>query len=152
MRHKALPGGLVVLLTVLLGVAQPGLAAPAAGAQAEGTIAAVEPGGLTITNRAGAQVRVVTTSETTIIQRRQVTLEAIRPNDFVGVTARRSLGRRRRRRSGVDGVGGQCHLADAHHQRIEVQVVVDRLCTRVHVVLLGTHAATPASSSNRPTT
>jgi hypothetical protein len=89
MRHKALPGGLVVLLTVLLGVAQPGLAAPAAGAQAEGTIAAVDPGGLTITNRAGAHVRVITTPETTIIQRRQVTLEAIRPNDFVGVTARR---------------------------------------------------------------
>jgi hypothetical protein len=34
-------------------------------------------------------VRVVLTPETTIIQRRQVTLEAIRPNDFVGVTARR---------------------------------------------------------------
>jgi hypothetical protein len=89
MRHRAVGKGLVALVTLLLGVVHPGLAAPAAGAQAEGTIAAVESGAVTVTTRAGAQVRVILTPETTIIQRRQVTLETIRPNDFVGVTAKR---------------------------------------------------------------
>lgn len=89
MRHRAVGKGLVALVTLLLGVVYPGLAAPAAGAQAEGTIAAVESGAVTVTTRAGAQVRVILTPETTIIQRRQVTLETIRPNDFVGVTAKR---------------------------------------------------------------
>jgi hypothetical protein len=87
--YLSAPGkGLFVLFTVLLGV-HPGLAAPAAGTQAEGTIAAVESGAVSVTTQDGARVRVVLTPETTIIQRRQVTLEAIRPNDFVGVTAKR---------------------------------------------------------------
>jgi hypothetical protein len=81
---------IVVVLTLLLGGrAGRTLAAPAAGGTVEGTIAAVEAGGLTITTPTGGQVRVLLASETTIIQRRQVALEAIRPNDFVGVTARR---------------------------------------------------------------
>jgi hypothetical protein len=77
-----------VVLTLLVGLLSSAIAAPTI-AQAEGTIAAVESGTLTITTQAGAQVRVVLTPETTIIQRRQVTLESIRPNDFVGVTAKR---------------------------------------------------------------
>jgi Domain of unknown function (DUF5666) len=80
---------LSVLLTVLVGSLQTGLAAPAPPAQAEGTITAVEAGAVTLTTRAGAPLRVILTPETTIIQRRQVTLETIRPNDFVGVTAKR---------------------------------------------------------------
>jgi hypothetical protein len=44
---------------------------------------------VTITTRAGAQVRVLITSDTTVIQRKAGTLENIKPNDFVGVTARR---------------------------------------------------------------
>jgi hypothetical protein len=44
---------------------------------------------VTVTTRTGAQVRVLITSDTTIIQRKPVALENIKPNDFVGVTARR---------------------------------------------------------------
>jgi hypothetical protein len=80
---------LSVLLTILVGSLQTGLAAPAPPAQAEGTITAVEAGAVTLTTRAGAPLRVILTPETTIIQRRPVTLETIRPNDFVGVTAKR---------------------------------------------------------------
>lgn len=82
-------GCLAVLLAAVVGVPAAGLAAPLAATQAEGTIAAVEAGALTITTPTGARVRVVLTPETTVIARRPVPLESIRPNDFVGVTARR---------------------------------------------------------------
>jgi hypothetical protein len=85
--------GVILLLTVILGLLRPplGAGAPASSSQTEGTIAAVESGTLTVTARYGAQVRVALTAETVIILRRTVTLEGIRPNDFVGVTARREL-------------------------------------------------------------
>ena len=83
-RQRVIP----VLLTLLVGLLPSVAAAPAA-TQAEGTIAAVESGTLIITTQAGVRVRVILAPETTIIQRRRVTLETIRPNDFVGVTAKR---------------------------------------------------------------
>ncbi len=57
--------------------------------QADGTITAVDTGTVTLTMSTGTQVRVAVTSETLIIQRKLVTLENIKPNDFVSVTARR---------------------------------------------------------------
>lgn len=81
----------LLLLAVSVGFLLPRMAsgAPAAPGQTEGTIATVETGAVKITTRAGAQVRILVTAETVVIQRRPVTLEAIRPNDFVGVAARR---------------------------------------------------------------
>ena len=64
-------------------------AAPAPGSVAEGTITALGAGTLTVTTRDGTQVRVVVTTDTRIIQRKAVKLEDIKPNEFVGVTARR---------------------------------------------------------------
>jgi len=64
-------------------------AAPAPGAVAEGTITALGAGTLTLTTRDGTQVRVAVTADTRIIQRKAVKLEDIKPNEFVGVTARR---------------------------------------------------------------
>lgn len=63
--------------------------APAPAAVAEGTITALSAGTLTITTREGTQVRVAVTGDTRIIQRKAVRLEDIKPNEFVGVTARR---------------------------------------------------------------
>ncbi len=65
------------------------LAAPPPFGQAEGTITAVDTGTVTLTMSTGTQVRVAVTGETLIIQRKLVALENIKPNDFVGVTARR---------------------------------------------------------------
>src|SRR5256712_11693760 len=65
------------------------LAAPGPSTQAEGTIAAVEMGTVAVATNSGSQVRVAVTGDTVVIQRRSVTLEGIKPNDFVGVTARR---------------------------------------------------------------
>lgn len=80
-----------MLWTVAIGLLLPqaGLGAPASPGQTEGTIASLEPGAMTITTQAGAQVRVLVSAETVVIQRRPVALETIKPNDFVGVTARR---------------------------------------------------------------
>jgi hypothetical protein len=64
-------------------------AAPAPGAVAEGTITALGAGTLTLTTRDGTQVRIAVTGDTRIIQRKAVKLEDIKPNEFVGVTARR---------------------------------------------------------------
>lgn len=83
----------IVALLVAVGIGlflpRAGLSAPAPSAPTEGTIASVEAGAVTITTRAGAPVRVLITSDTTIIQRKAVGLENIKPNDFVGVTSRR---------------------------------------------------------------
>ena len=81
---------IVLLLAVIVGLLPgTGLTAPAGPGQTEGRIAAVESDAVTITTQAGAQVRVLISAETTIIQRRPVALETIKPNDFVGVTALR---------------------------------------------------------------
>ncbi len=64
-------------------------AAPGPAGQAEGTITAVDGGTVTITLQSGGPVRIALTGDTVIIQRRRTTLEDIKPNDFVGVTARR---------------------------------------------------------------
>lgn len=64
-------------------------AAPGPAGQMEGTIAAIEAGVVTITRSAGDLARIAVTGDTVVIQRRPVTLQDIRPNDFVGVTARR---------------------------------------------------------------
>ncbi len=64
-------------------------AAPVPAGQAEGTITAVDTGAVTIATRSGSQVRIVVTGNTQVIQRKLVKLEDIKPNDFVGVTARR---------------------------------------------------------------
>lgn len=63
-------------------------AAPAAG-QAEGIIAAVGVASLTVTTAGGSELRIALTADTVIIQRRAVTLAEIKPNELVGVTARR---------------------------------------------------------------
>src|SRR3989442_13191439 len=65
------------------------LAAPGPSTQAEGTIAAVEMGTVAVATNSGSQVRVAVTGDTVVIQRKSVTLETIKPNNFVGVTARR---------------------------------------------------------------
>lgn len=80
-----------LLLVVGAGLLLPrvGWGAPATPGPTEGTITSVESGAVTITTRAGTPVRVLITSDTTIIQRKAVGLENIKPNDFVGVTARR---------------------------------------------------------------
>ncbi len=64
-------------------------AAPGPVGQAEGTITAVDGGAVTITPQSGGPVRIALTGDTVIIQRKRTTLEDIKPNDFVGVTARR---------------------------------------------------------------
>lgn len=78
-----------MLLTVLL-LAPIAAAAPAA-ESAEGTITGIAGGGMTLTTRSGAQLRVSFTPDTSVIRRTRVGLEDIRPNDFVGVTARREM-------------------------------------------------------------
>ena len=82
-----------LITSVLLALLLLAPAAPAAPAldQAEGTIASVAADGLVISTRGGPQLRVTVSPDTTVIQRRRVGLEDIRPNDFVGVTARREL-------------------------------------------------------------
>src|SRR2546428_5765367 len=65
------------------------LAAPGPATQAEGSTAEVEMGTVAVATTSGSQVRVAVTGDTVVIQRRSVTLEGIKPNDFVGVTARR---------------------------------------------------------------
>ena len=72
-------------------VAMPGIvaAAPAPQSTTEGVIAAVEPASFTVTAAGGSQVRIVANADTRIIQRQQVQLANIKPNDFVGVTAKR---------------------------------------------------------------
>src|SRR2546422_9803045 len=65
------------------------LGGPGPSTQAEGTIAAVEMGTVAVATNSGSQVRVAVTGDTVVIQRRSVMLEGIKPNDFVGVTARR---------------------------------------------------------------
>ena len=87
LRYRMVP--LLVVLSLGLVLPRAGTAAPAGQGQTDGTIASVEAGAVTITSRTGVPVRVFVSADTTVIQRRPVTLENIKPNDFVGVTARR---------------------------------------------------------------
>ncbi len=64
-------------------------AAPVPAGQVEGTITAVDTGAVIVATRNGSQVRIVVTGNTLVIQRKLVKLEDIKPNDFVGVAARR---------------------------------------------------------------
>ncbi len=83
-------GGLLLAGTLVGFLVSPMvLAATSPFGQAEGTITAVDTGTVTLTMSTGTQVHVAITSETLIIQQKIVTLENIKPNDFVGVTARR---------------------------------------------------------------
>lgn len=76
----------IVLAAAVLGSPVSG-AMPAG--QVEGTISAVGAGMIMIADRNGNPVRVVVTGDTVVIQRSGATLETIKPNNFVGVTARR---------------------------------------------------------------
>ncbi len=82
---------LSALLTSVVLLSAAVQAAPAPGSLTEGTITAVDASSVTVTTRAGSQVRLAINSDTVVIQRRPVRLEDIKRNEFVGVTARREL-------------------------------------------------------------
>jgi len=63
-------------------------AAPGPAVQAAGTITAVESGAVIIATTTG-QTRAAVTADTVVIRRKAAALSDIKPNDFVGVTARR---------------------------------------------------------------
>ncbi len=87
MRNRsALLGTTIVFAIGVLGTPVTG-ALPAG--QVEGTISAMGAGTIMIADRDGTSVRVVVTGDTVVIQRSSTTLETIKPNNFVGVTARR---------------------------------------------------------------
>jgi hypothetical protein len=54
-----------------------------------GTITAVDASSLTVSGRSSEVVRVAVTADTRIIRRQQVGLQDIKPNELVGVTAKR---------------------------------------------------------------
>jgi len=84
-------GSALLWTSIVLAIAV--LGSPATGAlpggQVEGTITAMGAGTIMITDRDGTPVRVLVTGDTVVIQRNSTTLETIKPNNFVGVTARR---------------------------------------------------------------
>jgi len=55
----------------------------------EGVIASADAASFTVTAANGSQVRITANVDTRIIRRQQVRLEEIKPNDLVGVTAKR---------------------------------------------------------------
>jgi hypothetical protein len=78
---------LVIAAALAAGVLPPaGTAAPAPAVT--GTVSGVDGSTLTVSS-GGATVRVTLTADTRIIRRDRVTLTTIKPNDFVGVTAKR---------------------------------------------------------------
>jgi RNase P/RNase MRP subunit p29 len=82
----------ISLLSVLVAtLAMPGLiaAAPAPQVVTEGVIASADAASFTVTAANGSQVRITANVDTRIIRRQQVRLEEIKPNDLVGVTAKR---------------------------------------------------------------
>jgi len=89
--ERARPWGAAAFAALIIGLlaAPRGAAAPVPGTQTEGTLTAVDAGTMTLATGAGNQIRVALTGETLVIQRKPVTLQDIKPNDFVGVTARR---------------------------------------------------------------
>lgn len=84
-----------VLLWTSIALAVAALGSPVSGAvpagQVEGTISAVGAGTIMIAGQTSTPVRVVVTPDTLVLQRSSATLETIKPNNFVGVTARREL-------------------------------------------------------------
>ncbi len=64
-------------------------AEPAPAGPIDGTITAVDATSLTVAARSGEVVRIGVTADTRIIRRQPVGLEDIKPNEFVGVAARR---------------------------------------------------------------
>ncbi len=89
-RHAHWWGGVQFVVAVVgFLLSSVALAAPVPASQAEGTITALDTGAVLVTTRTGSQVRIAVTGDTLVIQRKLVKLEAIRPNDFVGVTAQR---------------------------------------------------------------
>ncbi len=64
-------------------------AAPAPAGPIDGTITAVDATSLTVSARGGEVVRIGVTADTRIIRRQPVGLEDIKPNEFVGLAARR---------------------------------------------------------------
>ncbi|MDR7554979.1 MAG: DUF5666 domain-containing protein [Armatimonadota bacterium] len=87
--RTAISVAVLLALGVVNGGAGPAGAAPAPVDRADGVIAAIEGTTVVITTRTGTTVRVLTTADTRFLLRQPARLEQIRPNDFVGVTARR---------------------------------------------------------------
>ncbi|HVH32317.1 MAG TPA: DUF5666 domain-containing protein [bacterium] len=87
MRNKSL------LLWTIIALAVAALGSPVTGAapasQVEGTISAVGAGTIMLAGQTSTPVRVVVTQDTVVLQRSSATLETIKANNFVGVTARR---------------------------------------------------------------
>jgi hypothetical protein len=82
-------GALVAMVVIVVSASSTVRAASAPAAVAEGTIAAVDTEAVTIATRDGPLVRASVSGETRVVRRTTSALDAIRPNDFVGVTARR---------------------------------------------------------------
>jgi hypothetical protein len=89
MRYPRCLTSFVIVVVGLLAAPATVRAAPAPQGATEGVIAAVDAGSFTVTTAAGNQVRIVANAETRIIGRQPVKLEEIKPNEFVGVTAKR---------------------------------------------------------------
>lgn len=64
-------------------------AAPAPGGTTEGVISTIEGSSFSVSTPSGSAVRITVTADTRIIQRQPARLEQIKPNDLVGVTAKR---------------------------------------------------------------
>jgi hypothetical protein len=80
----------VVLAVAVVGLLRsPTMGASAPASQAEGTVRTVEGGALTLVSPSGSEVRIAVAGDTVVLQRQSVPLDTIKPNDFVGVTARR---------------------------------------------------------------
>lgn len=77
-----------LVLVAILSSYLPVTGAPQA-SQVEGTINTVDSGTITLTDAGGRPLRVTVSADTAVLQRSATSLEAIKPNDFVGVTARR---------------------------------------------------------------
>lgn len=88
-RHCA--ARLLVVLSVVGFVTVPAAvgAVPAPASPIDGTITAVDAASLTVSARSGEVVRIGVTADTRIIRRQPVGLEDIKPNESVGVAARR---------------------------------------------------------------
>ncbi|MGQ0549053.1 MAG: DUF5666 domain-containing protein [Armatimonadota bacterium] len=64
-------------------------AGPAPGSLTEGVIASVDGSSFSVSTSTGSPIRITVTADTRIIQRQPARLEQIKPNDLVGVTAKR---------------------------------------------------------------
>lgn len=87
--HPATPLLAILLIVGMLVWPAAVGAAPAPAGPIDGTITAVDATSLTVAARSGEVVRIGVTADTRIIRRQPVGLEDIKPNEFVGVAARR---------------------------------------------------------------